>query len=133
MQGVDGAPRQRVIFGEQVREDLVVAPAIIGQHGDDAGDVLGNRALIVEEGRRHQAVAVWVAPGNELARIKQVKDAGDDKVELFCHLIKRQQLLISKKLGQFWVGIVLRVRGISHRHNCSGITLRRADRPYWNP
>lgn len=123
MQSINGTPRQRVILSKKVREDFVIVPPVVRKHSNHARDVLGNGALWVKEGRGDQTVSLRVTPSNELAGIEQVKDAGDRKIELLSYVLERQQLLASEQLGQLGMGILFRVRRISHRHNCSGITL----------
>ena len=148
MQCVDGSARKGIVLGEQVHEDFVVVEAAVGQDRDDARNVLGNNALLVEEGSRNVAGAFAVAPRDELACVEQVEDAGDLKIKLVRHFLQCQQLLISQQgcdlLRLVSRRIVLRVVClyvvcpctvcicITHRHNLSWIPHLRPYQPYWN-
>ena len=106
-----------------MRQDLVVTPAVVRKNSDDAGHVLGNDALGIEKRFRDEALAFGVPPRDELPGIEQIEDASNGQIEFFSYLFKRQQLLSGEKLQKLGMGILFRVRRISHRHNCSGITL----------
>lgn len=95
---IDRAPRQGFIFGKQVRQNLIVAPAVIGKDRNHSGHVLGNDALGVEECLRDEALPLGVSPHDEFTRVEQVEDAGDGKIELFSNLSERQQLFPGEEL-----------------------------------
>lgn len=95
---VNGAAWQRLIFGKQVRQNLIVAPPVVRKNCNDTGHVLGNDALGIEECLRDEALPLGVSPHDEFTRVEQVEDASDGKIELFSNLSERQQLFPGEEL-----------------------------------
>lgn len=95
---VNGAAWQGLIFGKQVCQNFIVAPAVIGEDRNHSGHVLGNDALGIEECLWNEALPLGVSPHDEFTRVEQVEDASDGEIELFSNLSKRQQLFPGEEL-----------------------------------
>lgn len=98
MERINGAARQGLIFSKQVRQNLIVTPAVVRKNCNDGGHVLRNNALGVEECLRNEALPFGVAPHDELACIEQVKDASDGEIKLLSNFFECQQLLPGEEL-----------------------------------
>lgn len=105
MKCVDGATWKGVVFGEQEREDFLVAEASVSEQGDNTGDkAVGIFFLGAQESLWD--VANTVAPDHDqFVFIDQVHHLGDNNAEALGCLWKGQQwFIVGQGEGRFIVG-----------------------------